>query len=105
MSEHDEYLKKFLSSFSSTGTLKCRESNTVEFKENFNIGSASAVKYAKTMAAYSNNRGGYIILGVSDNPRMLKGLSNNAFDNLSLGITNSVVCLERLTEMGFTGTA
>ena len=40
-------------------------------------------KYAKTMAAYSNNHGGYIIFGVTDNPRIVKGLSNNNFDNLN----------------------
>ena len=102
MSEHDEYIKKLLSSFSSTGTLKSRESNTVEFKENFNIGSTA--KYAKTMAAYANNRGGYIIFGVSDNPRMLQGLSNNAFDNIKqekLSDTiNSMFAPEIVWELG-----
>ena len=35
------------------------------------------------MAAYSNNRGGYIIFGVKDNPRSIVGLKNNNFDNLN----------------------
>lgn len=79
---HEETVRKILSSFTPTGTLKSRESNTVEFKESFNKGNTA--KYAKTMAAYANNRGGYIIYGITDNPRIVKGLSNNNFDNLNL---------------------
>ena len=78
---HEETVRKILSSFTPSGILKSRESNTVEFKESFNKGNTA--KYAKTMAAYSNNRGGYIIFGVVDNPRIVKGLSNNNFDNLN----------------------
>ena len=78
---HDERVKSIVSSFSSTGTLKSRESNTVEFKEAFNKGNTA--KYAKTMVAFSNNRGGYIIFGVKDNPRTVVGLSNNNFDNIN----------------------
>ena len=61
--------------------MKSRESNTVEFKESFNKNSTA--KYAKTMAAYSNNRGGYIIFGVKDNPRTIVGLKNDNFENMS----------------------
>ena len=78
---HDERVESIVSSFSGTGMLKSRESNTVEFKEAFNKGNTA--KYAKTMAAFSNNRGGYIIFGVKDNPRTVVGLSNSNFDNLS----------------------
>ena len=63
---HDETVRKILSGRTVAGTLKSRESNTVEFKESFNKNSTA--KYAKTMASYSNNRGGYIIFGVKDNP-------------------------------------
>lgn len=35
------------------------------------------------MAAYANNRGGYIIFGVKDNPREIVGLKNNNFENLN----------------------
>ena len=35
------------------------------------------------MAAYANNRGGYIIFGVKDTPRSIIGLKNNNFDNLN----------------------
>ena len=68
---HDETVRKILSGRTVAGTLKSRESNTVEFKESFNKNSTA--KYAKTMAAYSNNRGGYIIFGVKDNPRKIVG--------------------------------
>lgn len=81
MINHEEYVRKVLSSRNQNGTLKSRESNTVEFKEAFN--KANTAKYAKTMAAYSNNRGGYIIFGVKDNPRSIVGLKNNNFDNLN----------------------
>lgn len=81
MTNHEEYIKKVLASKHPNGTLKSRESNTVEFKESFN--KANTAKYAKTMAAYSNNRGGYIIFGVKDNPRSIVGLKNNNFDNLN----------------------
>lgn len=78
---HEDTVRRILSSFTTSGTLKSRESNTVEFKESFNKGNTA--KYAKTMAAYSNNRGGYMIFGVADNPRIVKGLKNNNFDNLN----------------------
>lgn len=78
---HEEKIKKVFSSFTDSGTLKSRESNTIEFKESFNKGNTA--KYAKTMAAYANNRGGYILFGVKDNPRTVVGLNNNNFDNLN----------------------
>ncbi len=78
---HDETVRKILSSRTAAGTLKSRESNTVEFKESFN--KSSIAKYAKTMAAYSNNRGGYIIFGVKDNPRTIAGLKQENFENIS----------------------
>lgn len=78
---HEETVRKVLSSRNTAGALKSRESNTVEFKESFNKNSTA--KYAKTMAAFSNNRGGHIIFGVKDNPRMIVGLKNDNFENLS----------------------
>ena len=78
---HEEYVRKILSALHPSGYLKSRESNTVEFKESFNKNSTA--KYAKTMAAYANNRGGYIIFGVKDNPREVVGLKNSNFENLS----------------------
>lgn len=79
---HEEEVRKIVSAVNPiTGLLKSRESNTVEFKESFNAGSTA--KYAKTMAAFANNRGGYIVYGVKDNPREVIGLQNNNFEYLN----------------------
>ena len=77
---HEEEVRKILSAVNEYGNLKSRESNTVEFKESFNKNSTA--KYAKTMAAYANNSGGYIIFGIMDAPRNIIGLKNDNFDNL-----------------------
>ncbi|HEY4225578.1 MAG TPA: ATP-binding protein [Pseudolysinimonas sp.] len=55
------------------GRLQTREGTTKEFKENFTFGSIGA--FARTMAAFANARGGYLIFGVTDNPRTVTGLS------------------------------
>lgn len=78
---HEEIVRKVLSSRNTAGKVKSRESSTVEFKESFSKNSTA--KYAKTMAAYSNNRGGYLIFGVKDNPRTIVGLKNDNFENLN----------------------
>lgn len=66
-----------------TYQVQTRESSTKEFKESFTWGSIGL--YARTMAAYANARGGYIIFGITDNPRILNGLEGkalDAFDNM-----------------------
>lgn len=72
--------------------LATREGTTVEFKETFNWGNNH--KYAKSMAAFANNRGGYLVFGVSDAPRHLVGLQGQAFDSLDeakvTGFINSI---------------
>jgi hypothetical protein len=72
-----EALKKILK-VNTNGFLVAKETNTLEFKENFNQNDLS--RYAKTMVAMANAEGGYIIFGVSDNPRVPKGMSNNNLD-------------------------
>lgn len=58
------------------GSLYKRESTALEFKENFDWDvRASRVKYLKTIAAFANKLGGYIVFGVTDSPRTLKGLT------------------------------
>ena len=56
-----------------------RESGTIEFKESFNWGSKD--RYAKTIAAFANNKGGFLVFGVKDNPRELVGLVSTNFEN------------------------
>lgn len=62
------------------GNLFHRESQFLEFKESFNL--AGLAEYLRDFAAFSNNRGGYIIFGVKDKPkRELVGLSAKAKDH------------------------
>ena len=53
-----------------------REGQELEFKEQFNF--AGLADYFRDFAAFSNNRGGYLIFGVKDSPRVLIGLSEKA---------------------------
>lgn len=79
--DHDTQLKKLFASLDA-GTLRlsAREGLTVEFKQSFNWANRSL--YAKSMAAFSNNRGGYLIFGVADKPRIVVGVPGDNFDNL-----------------------
>lgn len=51
-----------------------REGSTIEFKESYSH--AGMAQYFKTIAAFANNAGGYIIFGVGDKPRRLLGLKD-----------------------------
>jgi len=57
-----------------------RESSTLEFKESFNW--ASKYIYGKTIAAFANNKGGYIIYGIKNRPHEIIGLKNDRFENI-----------------------
>ena len=74
------------------GFIRRHESSVVEYKANFNFGSIS--KYAKTMAAFANNRGGTIVFGVTNAPRRPVGMTNDQFAKLDperlAGEVNSV---------------
>lgn len=62
-----------------------REGSTIEFKESYNH--AGMAQYFKTIAAFANNSGGYIIFGVGDKPRRLLGLKDKflaQFENLKV---------------------
>ena len=74
---HEEYLVKTLS-LDERGRVKSRERNNLEYKQSF--GQLSWNKYAKTMASFANNIGGYIVFGVKNNPREVIGV-NPAFDS------------------------
>ncbi|MEY8116838.1 helix-turn-helix domain-containing protein [Falsihalocynthiibacter sp. BN13B15] len=58
-----------------------RESQILEFKEQFNF--AGLADYFRDFAAFANNRGGYLIFGVTDSPRTASGLSDRALDQFS----------------------
>ncbi len=77
------YKKIFKFKNSTSLKLETRESGLVEFKESFNWGSKD--KYCKSMSAFANNKGGFIVFGVKDNPRELVGLGSDNFENLDEG--------------------
>jgi len=58
-----------------------REGQELEFKEQFNL--AGLADYFRDFAAFANNRGGYIIFGVQDSPRLPNGLSNSALEQFN----------------------
>jgi hypothetical protein len=53
-----------------------RESQELEFKEQFNF--AGLADYFRDFAAFANNKGGYLIFGVKDSPRLPIGLSTSS---------------------------
>lgn len=60
------------------GRLHHREGQELEFKEQFNL--AGLAEYFRDFAAFANNRGGYLVCGVSDSPRVATGLSAKSID-------------------------
>ncbi len=60
------------------GHLYHREGQELEFKEQFNF--AGLADYFRDFAAFANNRGGYLIFGVKDAPRVLIGMADKAKD-------------------------
>lgn len=58
------------------GGLYHREAKDLEFKESFNL--AGIGEYLKDFSAFANNQGGYLIFGVTNSPRKLKGLSERS---------------------------
>ncbi len=62
--------------FTKNGKKLRNEGLTIEYKETFNFGSLA--KYFKTMMAFANNRGGIIVFGVTNSPRIIKGLDKNS---------------------------
>ena len=75
---HEEFVRKIILNVDKNGRVKARERNDLEYKESFGLNSWA--KYAKTMVSFANNKSGYIIFGVKDNPREIVGV-NNAFLN------------------------
>ncbi|MDE0166158.1 MAG: ATP-binding protein [Bryobacterales bacterium] len=57
-----------------------RENSKLEYKQSFNWGSKA--KYARTMAAFANNAGGFIVFGVKDSPHDIVGVDQERFERL-----------------------
>jgi hypothetical protein len=56
-----------------------REGQYLEFKEQFNL--AGLADYFRDFAAFANNKGGMLVFGVTDAPRMAAGLSQKSVDS------------------------
>lgn len=63
------------------GYLHHRENQELEFKEQFSL--AGLADYFRDFAAFANNRGGYLIFGVTDSPRKAVGLSEKSVDQFT----------------------
>lgn len=55
-----------------------KESQRLEFKEQFNL--ASLADYFRDFAALANNKGGCLVFGVQDSPRLPVGLTDKSLD-------------------------
>lgn len=74
MTVDEKYIKELLRIKDSY--LFHREGQELEFKEQFNL--AGLADYFRDFAAFSNNKGGYIIFGVKNSPRIPSGLSKSS---------------------------
>lgn len=59
--------------------LVSRESGWLEFKTSFNW--SGREQYARTIAAFANNRGGYIVFGVKEKPHIVVGVDLSKFND------------------------
>lgn len=63
------------------GRLFKRESHTLEFKQDFDWDiRRSRIKYIKSIAAFANRTGGYMVFGISNNPREIIGMQKSFSD-------------------------
>ncbi len=77
--------KLFAPNKSNPDLIHGRESKTIEYKQSYNH--AGMAQYFKTMAAFANTEGGYIIFGIGDSPRNFIGLtdkSKDQFENIRI---------------------
>lgn len=73
-----DYKKIFSFHNSIENRIISRESSWLEFKESFNWNAKD--KYAKSIASFANNKGGFIVFGIKDKPRNLVGLKSDNFE-------------------------
>ncbi len=64
-----------------SGHLFRREGQELEFKEQFNL--SGLADYFKDFSAFANNRGGLLIFGVKDSPRLPTGLSEASLEQFN----------------------
>lgn len=76
--QSEVYKKIFAFHDSIPNRIVARESSWLEFKEAFNW--LSKDRYAKSIAAFANGRGGFLVFGIKNLPRELVGLQSNNFE-------------------------
>ena len=69
---------EFRIEINSKGHLKRRESFDLEFKANFHLGN-QLLEYCRTLVGMANNKGGQIVFGIQDKPRVPVGMTNEKF--------------------------
>lgn len=72
------------------GHITKRESYDLEFKQAFHYGD-SLYEYVRSLVGMANNRGGQIIFGIQDSPRIPVGLENDKFEKLDPTKLNGVI--------------
>lgn len=85
----DVLFKIFKTSTKYPDRLIKREDKNHEFKQSFNM--ANAAMYLKTIAAFANNEGGYIIFGVKDKPHIYKQFYETS-DSILAQIFRTSIC-------------
>lgn len=78
----EEFARLLESDSARTTLLRRRESKTLELKANFNLSDDAKVDYARTMAAFANRDGGYLLFGIRDKPHEMDGMQNKKLDEL-----------------------
>ncbi|MBR5619488.1 MAG: ATP-binding protein [Clostridia bacterium] len=79
--DNNNLLKIFKTSAKYPDRLIKREDKNHEFKQSFNMANASM--YLKTIAAFANNEGGYIVFGIKDKPHIMLGLDDKGLERFS----------------------
>lgn len=83
-------MSEFKFQINSKGYLINRESFDLEYKQSFHYGD-SLLDYCRSMVGMANNRGGKIIFGIQDSPRIPVGLKNDKFEKCDPKKINEVV--------------
>lgn len=83
-------MEEFEITVNDRGHLTRRESFDLEFKQAFHYGD-SLHEYVRSLVGMANNRGGQIIFGIQDSPRIPVGLNNDKFEKLDPTRLNAVI--------------
>ncbi len=81
---------EFTFELNSKGHLKRRESFDLEFKANFHLGN-QLLEYCRSLVGMANNKGGQIIFGITDKPRIPFGMTNDKFINCDAAKINQTL--------------